>query len=256
LADQYTDFTLFIKENTISNVNKPISSENIPGSLSAYDLFIFDLDGTLYDQHRLRNIMVAELFFRWITCRVSFRELRIITSFRKMRELNLGYASPRVYEDQFTWSAEALDIPFEEVKKVVEHWMLSYPLKHLRKSRYPGVKSFFGLLREQNKKIAVFSDFPVDKKLAELHLSVDKTYCSTEYHIAQLKPTKKGIELICRDFKCPLEKAVFFGDRMDTDGETARLAGVQFIQVDVKLARRGKFYRRLINQMAPTDDLC
>lgn len=234
-------------------MNKPVISENIPGSLSACDLFIFDLDGTLYDQHRLRNIMVAELLFRWITFRVSFRELRIIINFRKMREQNLGYASPRVYEDQFRWSAEALNIPFEEVKKVVEHWMLSYPLKHLRKSRYPGVKSFFRLLREQNRRIAIFSDFPVDQKLAELHLSADKTYCSTEYHIAQLKPTKKGIELICRDFNCPPGKVVFFGDRMDTDGETARLAGVQFIQVDVKLARRGKFYRRLINQLASED---
>jgi phosphoglycolate phosphatase/putative hydrolase of the HAD superfamily len=221
--------------------------------LTTYDLFIFDLDGTLYDQQKLRNIMLAELIFRFFTFRISLRKLKIINRFRKLREQKLGFESPAIHDEQFRWCAESLDIPVSEVRPVIEHWMLDYPLRHLRQARYPKVKSFFLELKKQGRNIAVYSDFPVDDKLKALRLEADKTFCSTDDRIAQLKPSKKGTQTICQAFGCPAEKTIFFGDRLDTDGESARMARVRFIHVDPRMARKGRFYRRLLNQIIHQD---
>lgn len=218
-------------------------------SADNYDLFIFDLDGTLYDQYKLRNIMLAELIFRWLSFRISLLDLRIIITFRKHREKKLGYKSPDIHQEQYLWCAEAMNLPVERVEQVIEHWMIDYPQNHLRKARYPKVKSFFHELKKQGKHIAIYSDFPVDQKLKSLHLEADRNFYSADEEIAQLKPSKKGIDVICQAFNCPASRTIFFGDRADTDGESARLAGVKFILVDPQAARKGHFYRKLLNQI-------
>lgn len=241
------------RKTFFQQVNVSDRQKKIDLLLSSYDLFIFDLDGTLYNQQKLRNIVLVELIFRLLTFRINLKDLKIINKFRKLREQNLAYESPGIHDEQFQWCANALNIPFDKVKNVIEHWMIQYPLRYLRKARYPKVKSFFLELKNHNKHIAIYSDFPVDKKLKALKLTADKTYCSTEAHIAQLKPSKKGTDIICKEFNCHPEQAVFFGDRMDTDGESARLAGVHFILVDVRKARKGKFYLNLLNQILDQD---
>lgn len=213
-----------------------------PGLPSDYDLYIFDLDGTLYDQQYIRNIMLRVLFMRLLTFRISLNVIQIINTYRKLRENNLGYTSPDIENAQYEWVAKALDIPAPKVKQVIEYWMLVYPLQHLLKARYPGVEAFFRMLRQHRKHIVIYSDFPVEKKLAALELEADKTFCSTESTISQLKPSRKGVEMICEDLGCTPRRTVYFGDREDTDGESARMAGVEFIRIDPAQARRGKFY--------------
>ncbi|MBN1950145.1 MAG: HAD family hydrolase [Bacteroidales bacterium] len=230
-------------------MNSDSHQKESPSLIDDYDLFIFDLDGTLYNQRKLRNIMTAALISRWLTFRVKRRDLQIILCFRRLREEHLGHASKDLEREQYGWCAEALDIEAGQVRSVIKKWMLSFPLSHLRKVRYPGIKSFFHELKKHQKKIAVFSDFPVDDKLKSLHLEADRTFCSTDQEIAQLKPSKRGVEIICRSFGCPPARTIFFGDRTDTDGESARLAGVHFRLIDVKLAQKGQYYRKLLQEI-------
>jgi FMN phosphatase YigB (HAD superfamily) len=185
-----------------------------------------------------------------LTFRIPFIELKIIYTFRKLREEKVGYSSPDIQEEQYDWCARALGISAEKVRSVIEFWMLKYPLQHLYKTRYQYLDHFFIKLKDQKKQIAIFSDFPVEQKLQALKLQADRTFCSTDKQIAQLKPGTKGLTQICQAFQCPIEKAIFFGDRIDTDGESARLTGMDFLWVDVQKARKGEFYSYLLNQIS------
>jgi HAD superfamily hydrolase (TIGR01549 family) len=98
-----------------------------------------------------------------------------------------------------------------------------------------------------NKKIIIYSDYPVEAKLKALELPSDKNYCSLRKEIGQLKPGRKALDLICSDFGCSAEKAVYFGDRDETDGAGARMAGITFIKVVTREARSGNFYKKLLN---------
>lgn len=216
--------------------------------LKNYDVFIFDLDGTLYDQNLLRKKIIRALLFRLLSFRVKFLELKIIQNFRRLREEHKAYAAPQLDEEQYSWCAEKLNIPAVKVRAVIEKWMLEFPLDILLSARYPGVDEFFQLLHRNNKRIVVYSDFPVENKLKALDLNSDKNYCSTFKPIEQLKPGKKAIELICKELSCSPEKIIYIGDREDTDGESARMAGIAFIKVEIDEARNGLFYKQLLNQ--------
>ena len=78
-------------------------------------------------------------------------------------------------------------------------------------------------------------------------ISVDKTFYSTGNNILQLKPSKKALLEICKLFQCNIKHTLFIGDREDTDGESARMAGMQFLRVNIRLARKGVFYSNLTN---------
>jgi HAD superfamily hydrolase (TIGR01549 family) len=98
-------------------------------------------------------------------------------------------------------------------------------------------------------KVAIYSDYPVDKKLAALGILADKTFCSTDKTINCLKPNKKGLLNICQDFDCDITETIYIGDRVDTDGESAKMAGIKFLKVNKSKARSGKFFKNLIQQI-------
>ena len=128
--------------------------------------------------------------------------------------------------------------------------MLQMPLKFLKNASYPNAISFIDLLKGSGFKIAVYSDYPVDDKLSALGIVADKTFFSTQENIAQFKPSEKGLITICKSFRCSVNQALYIGDREDTDGESARIAGMPFLKVNTKQARKGTFYGNLIKLLA------
>ena len=132
--------------------------------------------------------------------------------------------------------------------------MHDYPLRFLKTALYPGTTEFISELKRKHKKIAVYSDYPVEQKLKVLDLEVDIQLCSTDKQIEELKPGRKALDLICSEFHCSPEKAVYFGDRIDTDGKSAQMADIAFIKVNTEKARTGEFYRELLNQLAARNE--
>jgi len=217
------------------------------------DLIIFDLDGTLYDQKKLRSLLKRNLLFRFITLRIRFLDFRIISYFRKQRELLKSYHSDRLLEEQFERCATALGVTPERVRKSIETYMFHLPLQFLRHTKYEGVDTFFTMLRRKKIKTAIYSDYPVKEKLKVLELVADAVYCSTDKAIGQLKPSLKALHYICAEMGSTVANTVYIGDRDDTDGEGARLAGISFIPVDRKKAVKGMFYSEL-SELFTTDD--
>lgn len=213
---------------------------------NAFDVFVFDLDGTLYDQGTVRRKMLRDILFSLVSFRTTYQDIRIIRSFRKHRESNKGISVPSLEKLQYEWCAREIMIAPTEVKQVINRWMYEYPLQILKDARYPGVEFVFKTLRSRGKKIVVYSDYPVEKKLEALGLFSDRNYCSTDTLIEELKPCQKALKLVCRDFSTEPQKLVYIGDRENTDGESARKTGVRFIRVDPRAARKGIFYNNFL----------
>jgi FMN phosphatase YigB (HAD superfamily) len=216
---------------------------------SSYKLFIFDLDGTLYDQRIVRFKMSILIVLRLLSFRIGMKDLKIISRFRKLREKNKGYSSPTLAMDQFIWCADELGLPVERIQATIEEFMYRLPLKFIRKALYKGVDEFIRILKDKGYKIAIYSDYPVDEKLEAMGLSADKSFCSTDPAINCLKPNKTGLLTICKYFDRESADAVYIGDRFDTDGESAKMAGIKFLLLDKAKARSGIYYKMLMLQI-------
>jgi FMN phosphatase YigB (HAD superfamily) len=227
---------------------------NKPLNIAAFRLFIFDLDGTLYDQKKLRKTITLHLFIRFLTLRANLLDLKIIAAYRREREKRKSYASPTLDADQFDWCSSVLGIPALRARKTIEYWMYKFPLPYLLKAQFRGVAEFFKVLKEHGKTIVIYSDFPVEEKLKALGLTADKYFCATDREISQLKPSAKALEWICKTQDCIAEDAFYIGDRDDTDGESARQAGIPYLIIDPFLAGKGVYYPNLINQFQRNND--
>ncbi|MBN1597991.1 MAG: HAD family hydrolase [Bacteroidales bacterium] len=218
------------------------STKIIIPPLNKYKLYIFDLDGTLYDQQILRRIIFRKILAGLVKLKYSFTEIRIIGEFRRQRELHKGYSSDNLEAEQYSWCADKLKIPLERVKKTIDHFIFRFPLQFLHQSKYKNIDRVFATLKDLKLKTAVYSDYPAKEKLEALNLNIDLHVCSMDSSIAQLKPNASGLLKICNALNIPKDETVFIGDREDTDGESARMAGTDFIKVNVKEARRGDFF--------------
>lgn len=79
---------------------------------------IFDIDGTLYDQRKLRTMMLIELGGHVLKNRNAIRDLRILHHFRKMRDELAKSEANNVLNQQFEKVAKELSINTEHRRKV------------------------------------------------------------------------------------------------------------------------------------------
>jgi len=180
---------------------------------------------------------------------LGLTDLKIISSFRKQRENHKGYSSQNLEADQYKWSSSELDLPVKRIQITIEEYIYNLPLKFIKSAVYKDVGEFISMLMNNDYKVAIYSDYPVDKKLAALGILADKTFCSTDKTINCLKPNKKGLLNICQYFDCDITETIYIGDRVDTDGESAKMAGIKFLKVDITKARNGKYFKKLLKQI-------
>ena len=203
---------------------------------------LFDLDGTLYDQSRLRSLMVLEL------CTLPFRvrswsrvcsTLRIIRCFRSIREdlRDLGCpADQALVELQYVQAGERAGVEAAEVERVITEWMYHRPLKYLKWCRRQGVKMFFAEAAQRGMNIGVFSDYPVKEKLEALGLSkyVQLLLCATDKDINAFKPHPCGFLKACEHWGLRPDEVLYVGDRPEVDAKGAGAAGMPCVIVNGK----------------------
>ncbi|WP_224998453.1 HAD family hydrolase [Cesiribacter sp. SM1] len=208
------------------------------------ELVIFDVDGTLYDQSRLRKKMGRTLIGHYMFRPWSAYDLQIIRVFRKERELMNFNPVKNIENAQYELCAKKIKAPAENVKKVVEKWMYQAPLQYLQECSFPGVRDFFVSLKKQNIKIAIYSDYPAKEKLQAMGLEADMIVSSTDKEVDSLKPSPNGLTYIMKNFNFPVEKCLFIGDRDELDGECARKIGMQYYILSND-DKRSDFYKAL-----------
>ncbi|HEV7319999.1 MAG TPA: HAD family hydrolase [Ensifer sp.] len=189
-------------------------------------LVVFDLDGTLYDQRRLRSVMLLRLLADAVRTR-SLDKLRILRAFRDCRE-ELGEAmATDIATRQFALAAERCGRPVATVKATVEEWIERRPLDILRSCRCRGVERVFAGLAAEGKTLAVLSDYPAARKLKALGLDADIVVCGTDPEVGVLKPHPAGLAHVLNRAQATPETAIMIGDRVDRDGAVAKGLGMR-----------------------------
>lgn len=202
---------------------------------------IFDIDGTLYDQRKLRMMMLIELCGHVLKNKNAIMDLKILYHFRKVRDELAKSESNNVLKQQFEKVAKELSIGTEHIADIVEKWIYKKPLKYMEISRFDMVDTFFDALRMRGLKIGIFSDYPVDEKLAALRLSADATCYSLEPDLNKLKPQTLGLKTVINRLLLDISECVFIGDRDSRDGLCARRLGVPFV-----LCHGQNFYKKIL----------
>lgn len=202
---------------------------------------IFDVDGTLYDQRKLRIRIISDMFLAVLLAPGRLSELKILYHFRRAREKNCGSTAGDIAWRQYAWAAEKTGCKPERVQRVVEKWMHVLPLKHLPTCRYSGASDVFHHLKRRRVGIGVFSDYPAEAKLSAMGLAADVIVSAVDEDVDRLKPHPRGLLLAAEKLQTPVSRCLFIGDRDDKDGECARRAGMLCWIMD---RPRSRFFRR------------
>ena len=198
-----------------------------PFDVDRWQAVVFDVDGTLYDQGKIRRRMVAELLLHLLGGPSRLGLPRRLQTFRRRRE----EISERELEGasllQYELPALELGITPESLRADVTEWMARRPLRHLAACRVPGVRRFFEHLRAHGVAIGVLSDYPAAAKLEALGLEAAVVVSGVDPDVDLLKPHPAGLQAALRKLGAAPDRSLMIGDRDDRDGECARRAGVE-----------------------------
>ncbi|MFW5760788.1 MAG: HAD family hydrolase [Cyclobacteriaceae bacterium] len=199
--------------------------------LSLIKLVVFDVDGTLYNQKQLRTTMLLKLLSYYLIRPLRWKELEIISTFRKEREKLAFNETSNLQEMQFQVCADKLKIDVARVKSVINHWIFSQPLPLLKQYVYPEIYPFLQKLKEAGIPVAVWSDYAAEEKLSAMAIKADLVVAATDPQIDKFKPDPAGLNYILKYFNCHPEYALMVGDRDELDGKSARAVGMKYFQV-------------------------
>lgn len=202
------------------------SGDRPPLDWEAIDLVVFDVDGTLYAQTRLRLVMLRQLLIDALASR-SLDTIRTLRVFRQVREQLGDQPCDDFIAQQYQLTAERCRKSVEEVQQITSDWLEQRPLPFLAACRYPHLPAVFSGLRASGKRIAAFSDYPAVEKLSALGLQASPVVCATDPHIGRLKPDPLGLMLILKQCGVAPDRTLMIGDRFDRDAAAAKRAGVR-----------------------------
>lgn len=213
-----------------------------------YEVYVFDLDGTLYDQPRLRIRMATRLLQYYLLHPFKLSELLMLQRFRSVKDKWNSDSSVQPKQDNNGLDEVDADVcryiseksgkDYKMLSAVIKRWIYDDPLTVLYDERDKKLIEDIDRLKAAGKKIVIFSDYPVKEKLAAIGLEVDAFYSSTDKEIGELKPSPKGIDIIISDFNVEKSKIVMIGDRMEKDGRAAENAGIDYVILPRKIKDR------------------
>jgi putative hydrolase of the HAD superfamily len=197
-----------------------------PADWADIRLVAFDVDGTLYDQSKLRLRMLRELLLD-AAARRSLRTLKVLRAYRRIRERLAEKETPDFEPALFAETARITGAAPDNVRAVVREWIERRPLRHLASCRYPGVAELFAGLRRKGKIVGVLSDYPARDKLSALALAADYIVCAGDPSVSMFKPHPRGLLALMDAAGAEPQNTVLIGDRPERDGGAALRAGAR-----------------------------
>lgn len=205
-----------------------------------YDLYVFDVDGTLYYQNKLRLIMGKRLLMYYLLHPLKFKDLIIIKNFRSLRE------NAKDTNGLFDITAKKCNVSVSRVNEVIKKWIYENPIDALIASKDDTLLAIIDKLKANGKTVAIWSDYEADDKLKALQLSTDYVYTAEQERVGELKPSPKGLNLIMSDLDVPKDKTIMIGDRMVKDGEAAKKAGCDYLILSKSKKKREEQLKTLL----------
>lgn len=190
---------------------------------------IFDVDGTLYSQKKVRLSMFIRLLFYYLIRPIRIREILVVSKFRRLREASqwkdaeLGAICQHL--------SETFSMRYERVKKTIEYWMFKNPLDLLCKYAYRDVVAFANHAKDKGLSVIIYSDYPADDKLEVLGMPYDKVFCFGQPNVDEQKPSEKVMKYIISACGVSPERLLYVGDRDDKDRVSADLVRIRYFDV-------------------------
>lgn len=207
------------------------------------ELVIFDVDGTLYNQSKLRKRVLLNLLSHYAARPWKYKDLLILYHFRKERERRASKNFNNLEQEQYEWCSQKTGFSVPHIKKVIQKWMFHYPNQFLLNCMFPGTKEFIESIADRNILTAVYSDYPSNQKLKIMELNFDILVSSTDYFINAMKPSPKGLNYIISQLNIKNRaNCLYIGDRYELDGECANSADIPFLLLDRKEGDAGFFW--------------
>ena len=202
-------------------------AERLYDRLSAYDLIIFDMDGTLYFQRGMRFRMAMRLIRHALSEKHGIRDLSLILKYRRLRE---KWDSSMTIDDEglFALLSEQTGTDINVTRDVITEWMFVNPMDAVRECRDQELIKVIGRLLSDGKQVCIYSDYPTADKCRAVGLpeTIPQYYCGQD-EIKTMKPNPSGLFYILSRYPgIPKNKAIMVGDRADRDGSAADNAGI------------------------------
>ncbi|WP_188946018.1 HAD family hydrolase [Polymorphobacter multimanifer] len=187
-------------------------------------LVVFDMDGTLYRQRPVRLAML-QMLLRDVFRSRSTRTLRVLADYRRTRE-QLADARTEDFDAPLVARVAArAGITQHAVEQLVEDWIETRPLPHLRRAMVPGADALFAALRNSGRRIGVLSDYPAAGKLAALGLAADHVVAARD--VGVMKPHPRGLQALMAAASVEPAHTLMIGDRLDRDSAAAAACDVR-----------------------------
>jgi HAD superfamily hydrolase (TIGR01549 family) len=192
---------------------------------SAIEAVVFDVDGTLYDQSRLRRAMLLKLIRAYALHPLQGRQVaRVIRAYRHAQEELRESTSVDPARQQATVAAGRTGVPTAEVERITVRWLEHEPLQVLARYRRAGLVETLAALRRDGVRLGVVSDYPAEDKLTALDIRqfFDVVVSAQDPDVGAFKPNPRGLQVCLARLGVSAENALYVGDRPETDAVAAR----------------------------------
>lgn len=191
-----------------------------------YRAIIVDLDGTLYEQRKLRIGMI----------------LKMLRSFWKWKEFLVVYKYHCLYEQGYNELQRRMHLPIH-APDIIDEWMIKQSLPLISKYKDCHLIYLLEKVMRAGSRVIVYSDYPVNEKLSALSFRPSEAYSSDDLHC--MKPNPSGISRVLKQAGILPEACLVIGDRYEKDGMLADAMGADFLLLPPGQKKRKKLYKKI-----------
>lgn len=192
---------------------------------------LFDVDGTLYHQTRVRLIILRKMV-AWSLSRptIGYRTVNALRAYRRAQEKlrNSGQRHADLDKAQISEARRTANVSEEFLRTAVARWMQAEPLSTLVDARREGLIECLHRFKSHGISLGVVSDYPAALKLQSLGVEnlFDVVVSAQDVDVGEFKPSPRGLLAAVKRLGVAAREAVYVGDRTDVDAQAARHAGM------------------------------
>jgi putative hydrolase of the HAD superfamily len=206
----------------------------------AIEAVVFDVDGTLYEQSRLRRAMLRRLVRAYALHPLRGRKVaRVISAYRRAQEELRACTSDEPARQQATVASSRTGVPTDEVERIAARWLHHEPLQLLARFRRTGLVETLDALRSDGVRLGVVSDYPAEDKLTAMGIRhfFEAVVSAQDPDVGEFKPSPRGLQVCLARLGVRAEHALYVGDRPETDAAAARSSAVSCVIIGSRAHR-------------------
>ena len=200
--------------------------------MDKYEAYIIDFDGTLYYKKPMQICMIVRILMYLIIHPYKFKDFLIIKDFRKLRRKRVYAEKTDFEEKQYKELASKYNLEVNYIKKIINRWMFIIPQRYIRLFKNKKVINFINDMYRNNKKIIIYSDYPVEEKIRTLDIKYNYLFSSSDDIIKCMKPNNKGLINILKLINVDKDDVLYIGDDDYLDGICAKNTDVDYVNVN------------------------